>query len=137
MLLQITESLNNIHPIWENIFFYLFIGVIIFAGILILSILRILQNKCSENKLIQQQHTARIDIIRKENEDKLDTIRVDMLKREEERSRQWMESEKETLHVLNGVSNILDLSEKINSSNSAKILRILGVISEKVKNLTI
>ena len=137
MILQIIDSLNHIHPIWENVFFYLFIGIIVFAGIGMLSTIRVFRNKCSENKLMQQQHTARIDIIRKENEDKLDIIRVDMLKREEERSRQWMESEKETLYVLNGVSNILDLSEKIDSSNSTKILNILTEIREKVEKLTI
>ena len=59
-----------------------------------------------------------------------------MLKREEERSRQWMESEKETLHVLNGVSNLLDLSEKIEGVKSERILDKLDEIQAKIEKLT-
>ena len=55
-----------------------------------------------------------------------------MLKREEERSRQWIESEKETLNVLNGVSILLDLSEKIGRVESEKILNKLEEIEEQV-----
>ena len=63
--------------------------------------MRALKKKSAEIKLIQQQHVAKVDIIRKEHSDTLEKIRIEMLKREEERNRQWMESEKETLHVLN------------------------------------
>jgi GTP-binding protein EngB required for normal cell division len=58
-----------------------------------------------------------------------------MLKREEERSRQWMESEKETLHVLNGVSNLLDLSEKIEGVRSEKILESLKEFNEEFEKI--
>lgn len=127
----------NTDFIWYNIFFYLFIGmfIIFIGGILI--IMKVLYKKNNEFKLIQQQHIARINIIRKENEDKLDGIRVEMLKREEERSHQWIESEKETLHVLHGVSSVLDLTDKIESDKSNEILIILNDIQEKVKILTI
>ena len=59
-----------------------------------------------------------------------------MLKKEEERGRQWMESEKETLHVLNGVSQLLDLNEKIGRVESEKILLKLEEIREKVEKIT-
>lgn len=59
-----------------------------------------------------------------------------MLKREDERSRQWIESEKETLHVLSGVSNILDLNEKISKFESEKILTKLAEIQKKIEKLT-
>ena len=123
--------------IWYNVFFYLFVGMFIAFTGGIMIIMKVLSKKNNEIKLIQQQHIARVDIIRKENEDKLDNIRVEMLKREEERSRQWIESEKETLHVLHGVSSILDLTDKIESNKSNEILKILNDIQEKVKNLTI
>jgi hypothetical protein len=58
-----------------------------------------------------------------------------MLKREEERSRQWMESEKETLHVLNGVSTLLDLSEKIGRVESEKIIKKLEELKAIVEKL--
>jgi len=94
-----------------------------------------LKKKSSDIKLIQQQNVARIDNIRKEHTEKLETIRLEMLKREEERSRQWMESEKETLHVLNGVSTLLDLSEQIEGSKSEKILNKLDEIQSKIEKL--
>ena len=58
-----------------------------------------------------------------------------MLKREEERSRQWIESEKETLHVLNGVSMLLDLSDKISRVESEKIIKKLDELKIIVEKL--
>lgn len=92
--------------------------------------------RVAEIKQLQQQHVAKVDIIRKEHSDTLEKIRVEMLKREEERSRQWIESEKETLHVLNGVSILLDLSEKIGRVESEKILKKLGEIEQQVLKIT-
>ena len=114
MLLLLTETIaTHSHLIWTNVFFYLLVGaVLLFVGFLF-TLLKVLKKKSSDMKLMQQQHVARVDIIRKEQTEKLENIRLEMLKREEDRSRQWMESEKETLHVLNGVSSLLDLSEKI------------------------
>jgi hypothetical protein len=86
-------------------------------------------------KLIQQQYTARVDNIRKEHAETLERIRVEMLKREEERGRQWMESEKETLHVLSGISTLLDLSEKIGKIESDKILQKFEDILNKVNEI--
>jgi len=122
------------HPIWTNVFFYLFIAsTIIFFGVSF-SFIKTLRKKIAELKLIQQQHVARVDIIRKEHSDALEKVRIEMLKREEERSRQWMESEKETLHVLNGVSTLLDLSEKIGRVESEKILKRLDELAEKFES---
>lgn len=94
-----------------------------------------LKNKNDDAKLIQQ-HVTKVDIIRKDHSDTLEKIRVEMLKREEERIRQWMESEKETLHVLNGVSTLLDLNDKIEKNESEKIIKKLDEIYEKVKKIT-
>lgn len=98
--------------------------------------LKKLGQRIAETKLIQQQHAAKTDIIRKEHSDTLEKIRVEMLKREGERSRQWMESEKETLHVLSGVSNLLDLNERISKFESDKILKKLEEIQKKIEALT-
>ena len=84
-------------------------------------------------KLMQQQHVARVDVIRKDHAETLEKIRVEMLNREEERGRQWMESEKETLHVLNGVSMLLDLNDKIGRSESEKIIKLLADVQETVE----
>jgi hypothetical protein len=92
--------------------------------------------KTNEMKMLQQQHVAKVDNIRKEHSNTLEKIRIEMLKREEERSRQWIESEKETLHVLNGVSILLDLSDKIGSVESEKILKKLDEIEQRVLKIT-
>jgi len=131
------EAVNHIHPIWYNVFFYLFIGVCVVFGFEIMAMVRALHAKTKKAELMEHQYAAKINVIRKENEQKLDDIRVEMLKREEERSRQWMESEKETLRVLNGVSNLLDLEDKFDKSRSEEILKVVSEIREKVEKLTV
>jgi len=118
---------------YYNIFFYLFIAELIFTTVMGLIYSKRFRLSKSESKLMQQQHTAKIDNIRKDHSDTLEKIRMEMLKREEERGRQWMESERETLHVLGGVSNLLDLSEKFNRVESDKIIKILLELQEKIE----
>ena len=134
-LLQVLAVVN--HPIWYyNAFFYLFVISSVFFFILTRKMMIGYKKKGEELKLMQQQHYARVDVIRKEHSDVQEKIRVEMLKKEEERGRQWMESEKETLHVLNGVSMLLDLNEKIGKVESEKILLKLEEIREKVEKIT-
>ena len=129
------EVATHMHPIWQNVFFYLFLGTLTVFTVLFFVLMRTLKKKASDQKLLQQQHVARVDVIRKENSEKLESLRVEMLKREEERSRQWMESEKETLHVLNGVSNLLELSDKVDKVEFKKVNKILSTIEIAVNKL--
>ena len=129
VLLEVTK---HIHPIWENAFFYVFVlSMFLFFGMLMI-LLRVLKKKSADLKLVQQQHVARIDVIRKEHTEKLENLRIEMLKREEDRGRQWMESEKETLHVLNGVSTLLELSDKVDKVEFNKINKALSAIETKI-----
>ncbi len=115
----------------------LIIGMSIISILIFLRITWLLKKKTAEMKAMQlQQHVAKIDLIRKDHSDTLEKIRVEMLKREEERTRQWMESEKETLHVLNGVSTLLDLTDKLSKSESEKIMQKLIEIQGKIEKLT-
>jgi len=121
--------------IWLNPFFYLFIAaLLLLAGCGYYCLVK-LSKKSSEMKLLQQQYAARIDVLRKEHADTMEKLRTEMLKREEDRSRQWMESERETLRVLNGVSSLLDLSKKMGRVDSDKIMKKLGEIQTKIENL--
>jgi uncharacterized membrane protein len=121
---------------WETTLFYLFLFVLIGGIISVRYLTKQLNKRNEEIKNIQQQHTAKIDLIRKDHSEILDGLRSEMLKKEEERTRQWIESEKETLHVLNGVSSLLELSENIGRVESEKILskleEIKGIIEKKV-----
>jgi len=128
-LLEVTQ---HAYPIWSNAFFYVFVGsMLLFFGMLMV-LLKALRKKSAELTLTQQQHVARIDVIRKEHTEKLESLRIEMLKKEEERSRQWMESEKETLHVLNGVSNLLELSDKVDKVEFKRMNKALGAIENKI-----
>lgn len=118
---------------FHNIFFYLFI----FSGIIFFIVLKILHDKNSKYfediKSLQLQNAAKIDTLRKNHEDKVENLRNQMLKKEEDRTRQWAESEKEALHVLNGVSQILELSENLGKIESEKILNKLNEIKSIVE----
>jgi hypothetical protein len=100
--------------------------------------MRRFRKKDDEHKLIQQQYTAKMEKLRDDHTKTVDDLRGQMLKKEEERTRQWMESEKETLHVLNGVSQVLELSENIGRVESEKILtkltEIRGIVEKKNDN---
>jgi len=124
---------SHVHPIWDNVFFYLFIIVFLIFSFVIGITMNAMKRRGAEAILQQQQNVARIDTIRKEHADTLEKIRIEMLSREEERGRQWMESEKETLRVLTGVSTLLDLSDKIGRLESEKILEKLEEIQQKVE----
>lgn len=130
-------NLSIVYPFWHNGFFYLSIGLLVTLFTIISILMKRFKTKSIEIKLLQQQQVARIDMIRKEHSENLENLRIEMLKREEERTRQWMESEKETLHVLSGVSNLLDLTDKIDRVDSEKILNKLDEIQTKVENLQI
>lgn len=108
--------------------------IIVHFSVIILAMIK-LRKKNSEIKQLQQQYIAKIDIIRKEHSDTLEKIRVEMLKREEIKNRQWIESEKETLLVLNGVSTLLDLNEKLLTLESDKIFIKLDEILNKLNDL--
>ena len=134
MILQTTEILDqHIHTIWNNVFFYLFAGAVILFVIGVWVLMKTLKKKISESKLLQQQHIARIDNVRKENSNVLDGLRIEMLKREDDRIRQWMESEKETLHVLTGISRLLELSDKVDKVELKNISEKLQLIENKLK----
>jgi len=135
MVLQsiLLDIIPHVHPIWDNVFFYLFLTLVLVFSVIVTAMIKALRTKTDDTKLMQQQHVAKIDIVRKEQADTLERIRLEMLNREEERGRQWMESEKETLRVLSGVSTLLDLSEKIGRVESEKILSKLDEIQKKVE----
>ena len=136
ILFLLTETINaHVHLIWENPFFYFFTISMIFFFSTLFYMMKSLRKGIAETKLQQQQHIVKIDNIRKEQMNTLENLRVEMLKREKDRIRQWVESEKEALHILNGVSNLLDLTNKIDRADSEKILKKLDEIHAKIKNL--
>ena len=124
-----------VSTVWHNTFFYLFTGTLLLAIFFGIAITKQLFKRNSDMKLIQQQYLAKVDNIRKEYTETVERLRQDMLKHEEDRTRQWMESEKETLHVLNGVSTILELGDRLTKSDNDKILKRLTEVEGTLEQL--
>lgn len=123
-----------INTICGDVFFYLFI---LSSILLITSIILLFKTIKINNKkfiLQEKQYISQINKIKKEHNNMLNNLRIDMVKHENERVRQWMESEKETLHVLNGVSTLLELSDRVDKSEFKNINEKLELIEKFIKN---
>ena len=131
MILLSSAITTLLLPWYNNLFLYLFLITTI--GCVYLTFLYIKNTKKYNNNILtlESSHNKKIDEINTQHEKKMESIRLEMLKREDDKNRMWVESEKETLRVLSGVSNLLDLSEKINKVESDKILKEL----DNIKNL--
>jgi hypothetical protein len=90
--------------------------------------------KNSEFIQLQQQSAARIDQLNKNHAETLLREREHILKHEEERIYQWIESEKETLNVISGLSMLLDYNEKLGKIESEKILAKIQEAETKILN---
>ena len=129
-MILITAILTQLLPWYNNIFFYLFIFSIIVSIITIIRNSNKFEKKISD---LKQASDCKINELNRIHENKMENIRLEMLKREDDKNRMWSESEKETLKVLSGVSNLLDLSEKINKVESDKIIKKLDDIAQLIK----
>jgi len=87
-----------------------------------------------ELKELNQEHANKLEENRKDYVDKFDKIQNEYLKREEERNKQWSESEKQTLQVLNGVTSILEMGEKMGQKDTKDILEKLKIVEERIIN---
>ena len=112
--------------------------LILFAGIIYL--FKKYEDKNKELKTVQSDCSKKIEELQKENIRKFENLQKDILNREEERNKQWLESEKENLSVLNGVTNVLEMSEKLTQNDTKQILEKIQAIEnriiEAIKNIS-
>lgn len=136
MNIILSSLVGNSLPLLQNPFFYLTVLVIVLIVFLVITSInrKKLDDRNNEIVKLQQQHVAKIDAIRKEHVEKINELNKEMLKKEEDRSRQWQESEKETMLVLNGVSQLLELSESISRIDSEKIMNKLDELKQVLVN---
>lgn len=73
-------------------------------------------------EVLQLQSISKIDAVKDECFAKIESLRKENIDSLNNRANQWLESERETLHVLNNVSNLLDLNEKIDHTEAENIL---------------
>jgi len=103
---------------------------------ILIAIIVLLQKKKSkihgEHKQMQQQYIAKVDMIRKDQAEKLENIRKETNRKDDDRNRQWIESERETLQILNGLSIILDRNDNLGRIETEKILSEIRDIEKKI-----
>ena len=134
MSIILTTVADHFHPIWTNVFFYLFtVSAMVFAYLIRVCTKRLV-GKNDEMKTLQAQHAAKMEGLRKDHNEIVEGLRVEMLKKEEERTRQWMESEKEVIQVLNGISEVLELSDDLSKLESNEILTKIDEIKEVIES---
>lgn len=131
-MILISATLTQLLPWYNNLFFYLFIISIIIS---IFITIRNFNKHIKNITILKQDSENKINELNTLHENKMENIRLEMLKREDDKNRMWAESEKETLKVLSGVSNLLDLSEKINKVESDKIIKKLDDIIVLIKKI--
>jgi hypothetical protein len=104
--------------------------ILLIAGVIIL----FKQNDTGRKDLkeLNKEHAKKLDENKKEYIDKFEKLQHEYLSREEDRNKQWSESEKETLQVLNGVTSILSMSEKMGQKDTKEILDKLKLVEERI-----
>lgn len=128
----LNQNHQTVQISYHTIFLCVVVGLMVIG---IIGLLRVISIKNIEIKSLNTLHTIEMTTVRKEHCEALEKMRLEMLKREEEKSRQWIESEKETLHILGGVSTLLDLSDKFGRIESEKIITILEEIQECINKI--
>lgn len=96
--------------------------IIILVGVIV-----ILTREYSKKNTKQNDMSEQINKLHQDHANKIDDIRQQQVKHEETLNKQWSESARETLQVLNGVSLILEMGEKASKYETDKIL-------EKIEN---
>jgi len=60
-------------------------------------------------------------------------LQIKALYREEQRNKEFLESEKETLKILNGVTNVLEMIEKVNDQDTTNIINKISEEADKIR----
>lgn len=108
------------------------VSIIVALAVVVIYLFKRGEKKNEKLAIIDKEYSKIISNIRIEHSEKQEDVRKEMLRLEEERNRQWIESEKETLNVLNGVSNVLEMSEKMSNKDTEIILETVKNAEDKI-----
>lgn len=98
------------------------LGIIIIVLIGVIAVLATeLKKKYSQSNQQTEDHSNKIDAIRQEQ-----------MKHEDNVNKQWSESAKETLQVLNGVTFILEMGDKAGKYETEKILEKIESMEKRI-----
>ena len=81
---------------------------------------------------LNKTHLKKIEEINKENVEKLEKIRKEIFEKEEIKNKQWIDSEKETLNVIKGLTGVLELSEKLGRNDTSSINNNIENLNDKI-----
>lgn len=116
-----------------NMIFGLLVSIIFILSTVIIFVYKQYNNKVKEILNIHEDYSEKMRKLNLNNEDKLERIRERIDRTEEDRNKQWIESEKETLQVLNGVTHVLEVSEKMERVDSQNILDKINQLEINLK----
>lgn len=108
----------------QNTLFAILVSIILILFRVIIYLYKKVDDKAKLLGITQENHSLKIEEIRKEQ-----------IKKEDERNIQWRESEKETLTVLNGVNSVLEMSEKMKENDTQKIIDKISSIDSSIKTV--
>ena len=84
-----------------------------------------------------EEKNSELTKVQKENLTKVNEIRKEYTKREDERTSTWRESEKETLTVLKGVNSVLEMSEKMKENDTKNIIDKLSTLERSMERISV
>lgn len=112
------------------------VSIIIILGGVVVYLFTINQKKGKELFELQSNTTEKTHTINKDHIERLDEIRKEIMQKEDLRSKENKDTEREILSILNGLSQILELREAKNKNENIVILDKLNEINKKL-NTTI
>jgi len=79
-----------------------------------------------------------VDVVEKQIETHVMKLCDELLKREEKRVKEWIDNEKEALHVLSNLAKLLELTDHVNHAESLKVIakldEIKKILNDKIKD---
>lgn len=130
MILRIVSILGQINlegfeeAAQQNTLFAVLVSMVLVLFGISTYLFKKIEDKNQEIKLLQEKFSTKIEDIRKEE-----------MAKEDIRSNQWRESEKETLIVLRGVNSVLEMSEKMKENDTEKIIEKISTLNSSIKEM--
>ena len=108
----------------QNTLFAVLVSMVLVLFSISVYLFKKLEDKNKELRINQEKFSAKIEEIRQEQ-----------MKKEDERNNQWRESEKETLIVLKGVNSVLEMSEKMKENDTQKIIDKITTLDTSINSI--
>lgn len=109
------------------------VAVIFILSAVIIVLYRNLQTKINKIDEIKDAHIETIKILHQKHIEKLENIRNEMIDKENARTSEIREFEKEMLNVINGVNTVLEMSEKMKVNDTNMLVNLLKEIKDEVR----